>query len=336
MATAAVVLTGIALAALLGTGDAANASAALVSARAGPYRRVVAWSVAWHLAGGLLAGTAVARTVVGIVHVPPAQLAPTLAAASAASVVFTWLTTRRGLPVSASVGLVGGLAGAGVVAGGWGAVSWGHVPHGFAAPGVVGVLAGVVLAPVVGAVAAGAVAVPVRRLSRRLRRSARPALDTGVWLAAAAVALADGTNDGQKAMGVLAAGLSGASVLGPGASIPAWVRVTCAAVLAAGTVVGGRRLVQTVARGLAPAGPVDDLVAQVASAGVILLGAAAGLPLSTSAVTTSARVGTGLAGRRRHVRWRGVTRILASWAVTVPACGLLGAGLFGLWRAAGG
>lgn len=168
-------------------------------------------------------------------------------------------------------------------------------------------------------------------------RPARRAVDAGVWLAAAAVAVADGTNDGQKAMGVLAAGLSGVSaVQATGSGIAWWVRITCATVLAVGTVVGGRRLVQTVARGLAPAGPVDDLVAQVTSAGVIFAEALAGLPLSTSTVTTSARVGTGLAGRRRHVRWQGVMRILAMWVVTVPACGLLAAGLFELWRAAGG
>ena len=333
--TAGVVVGGVMLAALLGTSDAPNASAALVSARAGPYRRVLAWSVGWHLVGGLLAGTAVARTVVGLVHVRPGQLDPVLAAASFGSVVFTWIMTRRGLPVSASVGLVGGLAGAGVVAGGWSAVSWGHVPHGLEVPGVAGVLAGVVLAPVLGGVVAGAMALPVRRLSRRLRRPAHRAVDVGVWLAAAAVAVADGTNDGQKAMGVLAAGLSGVSAVQPsGTGIAWWIRIVCATVLAVGTVVGGRRLVQTVARGLAPAGPTDDLVAQVASAGIIFAGAVGGLPLSTSTVTTSARVGTGLVGRRRHVRWQGVMRILVTWVVTVPACGLLGAGLFELWRVA--
>lgn len=335
-ATAGVVVSGVALAGLLGAGDAANASAALVSARSGSYRRVAAWSVGWHLVGGLLAGTAVARTVVGIVHVRPDQLAATLASASLASVLFTWVATRRGLPASASVGLVGGLAGAGVVAGGWGAVSWGHVPHGLAAPGVVGVLAGVLLAPVVGAVVAGAVAAPARRLSFRLRRTVSPFLGAGTWLAAAAVALADGTNDGQKAMGVLAAGLSGASAVHGASGIAWWVKVVCAVVLAAGTVVGGRRLLQTVARGLAPAGTVDDLVSQVTSAGVILLAAAGGLPLSTSAVTTSTRVGAGIVARRRHVRWLGVVRILVVWLITVPACGVIGAGLYGLLRAVGG
>ena len=332
MIVAVAAMGALALAALLGASDSANATAALVSARAGSYPGVVAWSIGWHFAGGMLAGSAVARTVAGIVHVPSARLALTLAAGSFASVAFTWVATRRGFPASASVGLVGGLAGAGVAAGGWRAVQWVSAPFSRHL-GVTGVLAGILLAPVLGSLLAAIIDRGLRPLSFRMTRQAARPLRGGVWLASAAVALADGTNDGQKRMGVLAVAMSGGAALAPaGAGIGWEIKAVCAAVLAFGAGLGGRQVIATVSRGLARPGPVGSLAAQSASAGVIFLGAAIGLPLATSAVVTSAMVGTGIAGRRRHVRWQAVGAIGWVWAVTLPACALLGAGLFEAFR----
>ncbi|MGI8492234.1 MAG: inorganic phosphate transporter, partial [Acidimicrobiales bacterium] len=328
-------VAALGLAVLLGVSDSPNARAALVAARAGSYPVVVAWSVIWHLAGGLVAGVAVARTVAELVRVQPNLLAPALAAGCVASIIFTLAATRRGIPASASVGLVGGLAGAGLVAGGWHGVDWGGV-RGLHFAGVIGVLAGLVLAPLFGGVAAGAANRGARRVSYRLGRSSVRPLRAGVWAASAAVGFADGSNDGQKAMGVLAVAASGSAVWGVhGLVIPWWDRVACASLLVATSALGGRRVVLKVARGLSRTGPVDALAAETASATVILLAGTAGLPLSTSSVVTSAMVGTGAVRRRRHVRWKGVLAIFGVWAITVPACALLGAGLMGLWRAFG-
>ena len=317
------IVGAIGLAALLGVSDAPNATAALVSARTGSYPQVAAWSVLWHVVGGLLAGAAVARTIVGIVHVRPHLAAAVFAAACLTSVVFTWVTTHRGFPVSASVALVGGLAGAGVVAGGTQAVDWG---------GVTGVLAGIVLAPFVAGAVAGVADRLARRLAYRAPRRALGGVHGGLWAASAAVALADGTNDGQKAMGILAVSVAGTASLSSAGGIATWERLLSALVLALFTVLGGRRVVARVSRGLAQGGAVDDLAAQSASAGMILLAGVVGLPLSTSTVVTSAMVGTGVTGRRHHVRWSGVLEILAMWVVTVPASAVLAAGVFEILR----
>lgn len=329
--TALGVAGALALAALLGVSDAPNATAALLAARTGSYVAVAAWSLSWTVAGGLLSGTAVARTVVELVHVGPQATVPVLAAASLTAVGFTWVTTRRGLPTSASVGLVGGLAGAGIAAGGTGAVEWG----GFAGVrlfGVLGVLIGIFLGPLLAAGVAGLVDHFARRAAFRLPRAARRELHGGLWLASAAVALADGTNDGQKAMGLLAVVVSGAGSLAGAGGIAPWERVTCAIVLGSFTVLGGRKVVARVSRGLARGRAVDDLAAQSSSAGVILAAAAVGLPLSTSTVVTSAMVGAGMPGRHRHVRWAGVVRIFLVWVLTVPACGVVAAGAFEVLR----
>lgn len=334
MARVLAVAGALALAALLGTSDAPNAVAALVSGRTRSFRGVAAWSLGWHVLGGLVAGTVVARTTVGLVHVPAHVLAAVLAAGCWSAVVFTWWTVRLGMPTSASVGLVGGLAGAGLAARGWHGVDWGGF-DGLRLVGVLGVLAGILLAPVLAGGAALALERVVHPLSLRLRRGAARPIRAGVWIASAAVAVADGTNDGQKAMGVLAASLSGAAVLQPGGGgIPWPVRVTCAALLGVCSVVGGRQIVTTVARRLWRSSSTDDLVGQSTSATVIFLAAWQGLPLSTSTVVTSAKVGTGLSRRPRHLHRLYVRRILGAWLVTLPACGITGALLFGASRLA--
>ena len=325
-------VAAVCLVALLGVSDAPNATSSLIAARAGRYSWVAAWSVVWHLAGGLLAGSAVARTVIDLVRVTPTFLAPSLAAGCFASVAFTGFCARRGIPASASVGLVAGLAGAAMAAGGLHAVNWGGL-RGLHLVGVIGVLVGILLAPLIGGLAAALVNWPGHRAALRLPRSSVRPLRVGVWVASGAVAFADGSNDGQKAMGILAVAVSGsAAVTAHGVSIPWWDKVACAAVLAAATVLGGRRVMVTVARGLVHSGPMDALAGQGASAAVIIAAGAIGLPLSTSSVVTSGVVGAGAGRRRRHVRWSGVLGVLGAWALTVPACALIGAGLLGLWR----
>lgn len=325
----------LALAALLGVSDAPNAIAALLTTRRRSVRPVAAWSVGWHFLGGLLAGTLVARTTVGMVHVSPQLLAPVLGAGCWATVLFTWVTTRFGLPTSASVGLVGGLAGAGLAAGGIAGVSWaGTSRHPLG--GVLGVLGGILLAPLFAGTAAFVLERLARRRSERLPRWTGGPIRLGVWVASAAVAMADGTNDGQKAMGVLAASVSGAAVLQPGGAGISWtVRTSCAALLAGFTVLGGREVITTVSRRLWHSSATDDLAAQASAAAIVFLGGRGGLPLSTSTVVTSSKMGAGMSRRPRHLQWPRAWRILQNWLVTLPACAILGAALFGLWSVSG-
>ena len=79
-------------------------------------------------------------------------------------------------------------------------------------------------------------------------------------------------------------------------------------------------------------GPLDGLVSQTASAGVILAAAALGGPVSASHVVASSVVGVGTARRRLHVHWEVVTAIALSWLVTMPAAAVLAATTLPLWR----
>ena len=191
------------LAFVLGISSAPNAASALVASRAAPWRVALGYSFLLHALGALLGGTAVALTIAHLVTAPDDEIATIYAAGCIATIAFVGAASRLGLPTSATHGLVGGVAGAGLAEGGVDAVNWGGF-DGFRPVGVLGTLAALVVAPILG-VAAGWTArrVAVRALSRGTRRMLGP-VRGGIWVAAGAVALTDGTNDGQKAMGVAA------------------------------------------------------------------------------------------------------------------------------------
>jgi len=308
---------------MLGVSDAPNASAALIAARAGGYRTVMAFSFVVHVVGGIIAGQAVAVTMTSLVHVPAHELSQVYLAGGLPSLCFTLVATRRGVPVSASIAIVGGLAGAAAVEGGLSAVGWGGL-HGLHPYGVAGTLAALVVSPLLGGVASaatrGALGAALRRASRRALGPVRGS----IWVTAGVVALADGSNDGQKAMGLATAVLVASGVI-KNFGVPFWVKAMVAVVLATGTAAGGRRIVNTVSSKFYRGGPLDGLSAQSSAAMVIIGAALLGAPVSTSTVLDSAVIGTGAARRRRHVHWPTVATVAAAWAVTVPACAVLGA-----------
>ena len=327
--TGVAITAAFALALTMGVADAGNASANLVAARAGALRSILLLAFLTHLAGATFAGTAVARSVVSAIDVPAADLITVVAAGAVAAVVLLVVAGRVGIPVSAGLVLVGGLAGAAWQLGGSEAVVWGGM-HGIRPYGVFGAAIAMVVAPVLGLAAAllgrRLVGVALRRASRRTL----PPLYGALWTTSALVGLADGSNDGQKAMAVIAAVLAARGSIEAG-EIPLWVRVAVGVALATGTVLGAKVL-RTVSRGLYPSRTLDAVTAETSSAVVILASSAVGAPVSTTGVVTSGVVGAGLATRPHHVRWSAVGRIALAWAASLPvslAAGALVCAAFG-------
>lgn len=311
------------LALVLGISSAPNAASALVASRAAPWRVVLGYSFVLHALGALLGGTAVAVTIAGLVTVPNDDVAAVYASGCVATIAFVVAAARLGLPTSATHGMIGGIAGAGFASGGFQAVNWGGI-DGVHPVGVLGALGALVVSPLVGVAAGwGSRRVAVRALSRGTRRMLGP-VRGAIWVAAGAVALSDGTNNGQKAMGVAAT-----TLLATGAidtfEIPPSVRWPVALVFALGTVVGGGRVVRRVSRGYFRPTPVDSLASQTSAAAVILGSTAVGAPVSTSTVVTAAVVGVGADRHPRHVRWAAVADTISAWLLTIPVCALLGA-----------
>ena len=317
------IVAALGLAFVLGVSDAANASAALVVSRAAGWRTALAFSFVFHALGALAGGTAVAVTVSSLVHASPHVLPSAYAAAALAAVGFVTVAARRGIPASATYGMLGGLIGAALVAGGFGAIHWGGIRD-HRPVGVVGALIGLVVSPVLGLVCGAALRGALTRVLRRGTRRFLGPVRGGIWAAAAFVALSDGANDGQKAMGLAAATLLATGSLDH-FRIPLWVRAAAALVLALGTAVGGGRVIRRVGTGYFRPSPIDALAAQVSAAGVILAAAVLGAPVSTSETVAASVVGVGADRHPRHVRWAVVAETLSAWGITVPACAALGA-----------
>jgi len=334
MLVAVVVVAVLAFAFDLSNGfhDSSNAIAALVVTRAARPRAALLLASVCHLAGPLLAGTAVADTVGSVVHPPAARVLPVVGAALTAGLAWNLLTWWRGLPSSSSHALVGGLVGATIAVCGPGAVSWGRL-DGIHPRGVVGVLVGLAVSPLLG-LAAGAVLIAVLRgMLARARAGAAAWARRGEWLAAAALAFSHGANDAQKTMGVLTLVLLATGHL-TAFAVPLWVKIGAATALTLGTGLGGWRIVRTVGRGIYRLSSLDGLASQASSAAVILAAARIGAPVSTTHVVAAGIIGVGADQRRRHVRWRVVGDIVSGWAVTLPAAAVLGALASGPWHLA--
>jgi PiT family inorganic phosphate transporter len=320
------IAAALGLAFVFGVSDAPNAASALVASRAARWHSALAFSFVLHAMGALIGGTAVAATMTTLIAMPRVEVPAAYAAGSAAAIAFVIGTARLGIPSSATYGLVGGLMGAALSSGGLSNIGWGGISGG-RPTGVFGTFAALLISPVVG-VAAGATG--RRIVGRATRRGSRELLSpvkAAIWAAAGLVALSDGTNDGQKAMGVTVAALMASGRISY-FHVPSWLRISVALTLALGTVVGGGRVVRQVSRGYYRPRPLDALASQTSAACLILVAGVLGAPVSTSAVVASTVVGVGVDQRPRHVRWKAVSHTVLAWFITVPACMAVGAAFF--------
>lgn len=314
-----------------GIHDASNAIAALVATRAARPAQAVALAAVFNVLGPLLVGSAVADTIGGIVTVGGSVGVEVIGAGLFAAVSWNVLTWALGLPSSSGHALVGGLVGAALAAGGSGAIRWGGF-DGVHPVGVLGTLVALAVAPVLGAAAALIVIRALRRAARRATRRWHGPVIGGEWALSAALAFSHGSNDAQKAVGVIAALLVADGRLDALAS-PTWAVITCALALTAGTALGGWSIVKTVGRRIYRITRVDGVASQSASAAVILGASIVGAPVSTTQVVASSVLGVGGGRRRwRHVNWAVVRHIALGWIVTMPVTAIVAAVAVSIWR----
>jgi PiT family inorganic phosphate transporter len=307
-----------------GLHDASNAIAALVATRGARPLQAVTLAAVFNLLGPLVLGAAVADTVGGIVVVDGSAGIAVIAAALLAAVAWNLATWARGLPSSSGHALVGGLIGAGAVAGAAGTIRW---------EAVAAVLAALALSPLLGALAGLASIRAMRGAGRRATRRWRGPVRGAGWATSAALAFGHGANDAQKSVGVIAA-LLVADGRATELSSPVWAIVACAGALTLGTALGGWPIVRTIGRGIVRLHPLDGVAGQGASAGVLVAASALGAPVSTTQVVASSVVGVAGGRRRwRHVRWAVVRAVALGWVVTLPASAALAAASLLTWHA---
>ncbi len=334
------VVTALAFDFTNGFHDTANAMATSIATRALSPRAAVTLSALLNLAGAFLSievALTVSNKVVAI-QGPDGSPIPDLMGIPILTVVFaglvggilwnlaTWLV---GLPSSSSHALFGGLIGAAIAELGLRGVKWDGV--------ISSVMIPAVAAPVVAALVA---AIGTRLIYRIIARVPEARRDAGFrWGqigSASLVSLAHGTNDAQKTMGVITLGLIAYGSWTDTGSIPLWVKVCCAVAIAAGTYVGGWRVIRTLGKGLVEIAPPQGMAAEASSAAIILSSSHLGMALSTTHVATGSILGTGLGRKGAAVRWGVAGRMVVAWLITLPASALVGALCWVVANAVGG
>ena len=299
--------------------DTANAVATSVSTRALSPRMAVLVAAVANLAGAF-ATTAVAKTVgKGIIDTGLAN-EQTVLAALIGAIVWNLITWRLGLPSSSSHALIGGLVGAAIAQSGLEGVQWHGLVHNVAIPGVI--------APAVAFGGAfllllGIYWVFVWMTPGFANRTFRLGqLASGTW-----VAFTHGSNDAQKTMGVIALALFEAGHISH-FYIPTWVIVAAGLTIAAGTYVGGWRIMRTLGQRVFSMDPASGFAAQVTAGVTIYTATKLGYPLSTTHVISGSVMGAGATKRLSAVRWGVARSIVVAWVLTIPAAAIVAAALY--------
>jgi PiT family inorganic phosphate transporter len=299
--------------------DTANYVATWVGTRALSPRAAVAVAATANLAGAFVT-TAVAKTVgkglidTGIVT------EQTILAALLGAIVWNLATWWLGLPSSSTHALVGGLLGAALVQAGSKGVEWHGVWEKVLVPGA--------LSPVIGFVLAFVLLVLIYRLFHRLTPGvAHRSFRYGQLVSGTFVAFTHGANDAQKTMGVIALALYTHGNIDE-FYIPTWVKVAAGLTIAAGTYVGGWRIIRTLGQRIYKMSPEHGFAAQIAAGSTLYLGTHFGFPISTTQVVTGSVMGAGAVRRFSAIRWGVAGNIVSAWLLTLPMAGLVAAALY--------
>jgi inorganic phosphate transporter, PiT family len=319
-----VVATALAFDFTNGFHDTANVVATSISTRAMSPRLAVIYAAILNFVGAFLSLQVAATIASGIVDadlITPLIVFGGLVGAIAWNII-TWYF---GLPSSSSHALIGGVVGAALVAEGTDAVIGDGLLGKVAVPGV--------LAPPLAFAVAGLGILIAYRLVGRLRPgSVTRGFRVGQVLSGGMLALAHGTNDAQKTMGVITLTLIANGTLDADATTPDWVIVSAASAIALGTYFGGWRIIRTMGSRIIKMDAAQGFAAQGAGAAVILASTHVGFPLSTTHTISGAVMGAGAAKRVSAVRWGVAGNIVVAWVLTLPGAATIGAATYGITR----
>jgi inorganic phosphate transporter, PiT family len=304
--------------------DTANAMATPIATGALKPKVAVLLAAGLNLVGAFLS-TEVSKTIShGMIRedgIDASTFLPIIFAGLIGAITWNMLTWLLGLPSSSSHALFGGLIGATLV----GTMSAAAIDFGV-------VLSKVVLPALIAPFTAGVIAFVVTKIAYAVTRrydnkpDGRDGFRWGQIFTSSLVALAHGTNDAQKTMGVITLALITAGMQDREHADPQfWVIFACAFTIALGTYMGGWRIIRTLGKGLTDVKPAQGFSAESSTASTILASSFFGFALSTTQVASGSVIGSGLGRRGSKVRWGTVGRIAVGWVLTLPAAGAVGA-----------
>lgn len=307
--------------------DTANAMATPIATGAIKPKTAVTLAAILNLVGAFLS-TEVAKTVSGGIIREGSdgiQITPDIIFAGLmGAILWNMITWLKGLPSSSSHALFGGLIGAAIAGIGFNSIN------------LEGLMQKVILPAIFAPLIAGIVAYICTRLAYALTSRHDPetgskltqkrgGFRTGQIFTSSLVALAHGTNDAQKTMGIITLVLIAAGTQETGSGPQLWVIAACAFAIAIGTYAGGWRIIRTMGAGLTEVKPAQGFAAETSTASAILASSHLGFALSTTQVASGSVIGSGMGRKGTSVRWSMVGKIALGWLFTLPAAGIVGA-----------
>ncbi|MDR2220343.1 MAG: inorganic phosphate transporter [Methylobacillus sp.] len=235
--------------------------------------------------------------------------------------VITWY---YGIPSSSSHALIGGLVGATIAhAGGIGPIIW----EGFGT-----ILLFIIISPLIGYLLGGLLMVLVSWVCRnRTPGQINHWFDRLQLVASGAYSLAHGGNDAQKTIGIiwLLMIIRGDATTDVD-TLPDAVVYACYFAIAAGTYLGGWRIVKTMGTKITKLNSVSGSCASMGGALSLAMATLGGIPVSTTHTIAGAIFGVGSARRTRDVHWGVAMNLIVAWVLTIPASGLIAAAFWKL------
>jgi len=298
--------------------DSSNIVATMISSRAFRPQTALGITAIAHFFGPFLFGVAVAKTIGSEVVKAESITLEVILAALLGAILWNLLTWFLGIPSSSSHALIGGIIGAVAIGAGFDVIKL---------KGLGKILIALFASPIIGFI----LGFVVTRMTFFFARAATPKINIffkrSQIITALALAFSHGTNDAQKTMGVITLGLVITGFI-PDFNVPIWVITLSAGAIALGTAFGGWRLIKTLGGKFYKIRPVDGFASQLTSGIVILTASLVGGPVSTTQVVSSAIIGVGSSERVSKVRWGVAEEIITAWVITIPATGLVSAGIY--------
>jgi inorganic phosphate transporter, PiT family len=315
--TILVVIGALAFDFINGFHDTANAIATSVSTKALKPRHAIILAAVMNFVGAI-SFTGVAKTITKDI-VDPFTLnngSVVILAALIAAIAWNLITWYYGIPSSSSHAIIGSIAGAAIAAAGFGSLKW---------SGFLKILEALIISPLL-AFGVGYVVYSIFKVVFKNNNLAKT--NRGfryIQIATAALqSYSHGTNDAQKAMGIITMALIANGQL-DSSDIPLWVQISCAVAMGLGTSVGGWKIIKTVGGGIMKIRPVNGVAADLTGAAIIFGATYIHLPVSTTHVISSSILGVGSAHRIKGVKWGTAQRMIITWFITLPIAGTLAA-----------
>ncbi|HHW37517.1 MAG TPA: inorganic phosphate transporter [Bacillales bacterium] len=299
--------------------DTANAIATAVSTKALKPRHAIMLAATMNFAGALTF-TGVAKTITKDIVDPFTLHNGTVVILAALMAAISWnlITWYYGIPSSSSHAIIGAIAGAAIAAAGLSSLNY---------AGFLKIVQALIISPIL-AFVLGYIIYSIFKIlfkNNSLTKTNRNFRFVQI-LTAALQSYTHGTNDAQKAMGIITMALIANNYVTT-TDIPFWVQVSCATAMGLGTSVGGWRIIKTVGGKIMKIRPVNGVAADLTGAAIIFGATFIHLPVSTTHVISSSILGVGSAHRVKGVKWGTAQRMIVTWVITLPISALL-SGIF--------